>query len=116
MFLDVVVIGSLMGTDRVKQRWPKSKEVFVEYLAALRETLKMNGGNFDGLLQSLEARETAYEDVLMKPLNSARFAVGCKFAELCDSENDPVVEIAGTGEFVSAVNHVGDLLTRYKVV
>jgi hypothetical protein len=116
MFLDVVVIANLMGTDRVKQHWPKSGEVLVEYLAALKETLETCGGNLDGFGQSLEAREVAYNDVLMKSLDSARFAVGCSFATLCGFENESLVEVAGMAEFVSVVNHVGDLLTSYKIV
>jgi hypothetical protein len=116
MFLDIVVIANLMGTGIVKQRWPKSEEVLVEYLAAVRESLELTGANSDGFLRSLETRECVYRDVLTKPLYLARFAVGGTFAEVCDSATDPSIEVAGMGEFVSVVNHVGDLVSRYKVV
>jgi hypothetical protein len=115
MFLDLAVFANLMGTERVKRHWPKSEDILFEYLAALKESLEMGGGNFDGLLESVEARETAYHDVLMQPLNVARFAVGRTFAGICGFEGDPSVEVAGMGEFVSAVNHVGDLLSHYKI-
>jgi hypothetical protein len=68
MFLDLAVFANLMGTERVKQHWPKGEAILFEYLAALKESLEMGGGNFDGLLESWEAREKPYRDVLMKPL------------------------------------------------
>src|SRR5437868_4542090 len=80
MFLDLAVFANLMGTDRVKQHWPASKDVLVEYLSALKDILELGGGNFNGFLTSMEARETAYHDVLMKPLELARFAMGPAFA------------------------------------
>jgi len=115
MFLDLVVIANLMGTDKVKQYWPNNKESLVEYLAALKETLEIGGGNFDDFLESVEAREGGYHDALMKPLNVARFAVGLTFAKFCGSENDTVVEVAGMAEFVFTVNHVGNLMTQYEI-
>ena len=116
MFLDLAIIANLMGTDRVKQYWPRGEEILVEYLAALKEALETGGGNVDGLLQSVEARETEYHDALMRPLNVARFAVGRTFAKFSGFEDDPAVEVVGIGEFVSAVNHVGDLLTHCKII
>jgi len=116
MFLDLVVFGSIIQTERVKQCWPTSERILVEYLACLKESLDLTGGGFDGLLHSVETRETAYKPVLQKPPNIARFRVGQTFAVLCGFENDPTVEIAGTGEFVSVVNYVGDLVTHYSVV
>ena len=115
MFLDIVVFGSLMETEAVKNCWPTSERIFVGYLASLKETLEITGGGFDGLLRSLEARWAAYKPVLQKPLNVARFEVGKTFATLGDIENDWTVEIAGTGEFVSVVNYFGDLVDRYEI-
>ena len=57
MFLDIVVFGMLFHGERVKQFWPTSESVLVEYLASLKETLEITGGGFDGLLRSVEARE-----------------------------------------------------------
>jgi hypothetical protein len=115
MFLDVVVILKLLQTDRVKQFWPTSEDILVEYVASLKESLEIVGGDSNPLINTLEARETAYREVLDKPLNVARFAVAETFASLCGFENNSPVVIAGAGEFVSAVNHVGELMMHYKI-
>jgi len=116
MFLDLAVIGSLMQTNRVKQCWPKSENIVFEYIEGLKNITELGGLGFDSLLGSVEVRERAYQGVFEKPLNVARFGVGQKFAALCGLENDSSVEIAGSGEFVSVVNYIGDLLGRYRMV
>jgi hypothetical protein len=115
LFLDVVVFGNPMQTKRVKQYWQESECVFVEFLASLGEIAEIGGCDSNGQLISLEAREAAYKEALAKPLNVARYAVAETFSKLCGFENESSVEFAGMGEFVSAVNYVGDLLTRYKI-
>jgi hypothetical protein len=115
MFLDVLVIANLMGTDRVKQCWPKSEDVLSEYLAVLKATVELGGANSERFLQSLEIREAAYHEVLLRPLNVARFAMGRTFAQFCGIGDNVLVETAGTGEFVSTVNHVGNLVSQYTI-
>ena len=116
MFLDLAVIGSLMQTDRVKQFWKRSETIVVEYVEGLKNITELGGLGFDSLLDSVEAREIAYRPIFEKPLNVARFGVGQKFAALCGFGDDSSVETAGSGEFVSVVNFIGDLLSRYRMV
>jgi len=115
MFLDIVVFGNLMGSAKVKRHWEGSSDVFLEYSAELINTLVSKGHDYVVLANTVGARERAYKKAIGKPLEEARFAVASRFEALCGFKDELSVNVAGMGEFVSAVNHVGELLTRYEI-
>ena len=116
IFLDIVVFANLMGTAKVKKYWKCSEDVFTEYSAKLANIIVSGGHDHLTFANTVGDREEAYRKAIWKPLKEARYAVADTFEALCGLKDELSVDVAGMGEFVSAVNYVGDLLTRYEVV